>query len=276
VEVLLLSRDESGDWNALARPSRRLRPGTRVTFGRGELVAEVLEVGEGGGIKARLYPEGRELQEELVERLGEVPLPPYIREKLDDSERYQTVYAAEKGSAAAPTAGLHFEPHTLEELRKRGVELAFLRLDVGLDTFRPITSDDLEGHRMHSEEVSVDSAVCEAVNAARGRGARVLAVGTTVVRALESAAREEGVAPYHGSTDLFIMPGHRFRAVDFLLTNFHLPKSSLLVLVSAFAGRELVMEAYRKAVEKRYRFLSFGDASLFFYPHGWKAAQGVQ
>ncbi|NPV59518.1 MAG: tRNA preQ1(34) S-adenosylmethionine ribosyltransferase-isomerase QueA [Actinobacteria bacterium] len=274
VEMLLLSRRESGEWEALAKPARRLRPGTRVGFGQGELEAEVLEVGEGGRILVRLSPGDAELQEELVERLGEVPLPPYIRERLEDPERYQTVYARETGSAAAPTAGLHFEPGTMEELRRMGVTLAFLRLDVGLDTFRPISEAELEGHRMHSEEVHVDDAACAAVNAARKRGGRVLAVGTTVVRALESAAGEGGLEPLHGHTDLYITPGHRFRAVDFLLTNFHMPRSSLLVLVSAFAGRELVLEAYRKAVEARYRFLSFGDACLFFYPNGWKRPSG--
>ncbi len=270
VEFLLLSRDESGEWQALARPARRLRAGTRVAFGRGELEAEVLEVEEGGKVRIRMSPAEPWLQDELVERLGEVPLPPYIRESLEDPERYQTVYAVETGSAAAPTAGLHFESGIMESLRQKGVDLAFLRLDVGLDTFRPIAVEEVEEHHMHSEELHVDEGVCEAVNAARGRRGRVLAVGTTVVRGLETAAGEEGLAPFHGKTDLFIVPGHRFRAVDLLLTNFHLPRSSLLVLVSAFAGRELVLEAYRKAVEKRYRFLSFGDACLFFYPHGWR------
>ncbi len=270
VEMLLLSRDRGGEWEALARPARRLRPGARVVFGRGELEAEVLEVREEGRIRVRLSPVEAELQEELVERLGEVPLPPYIREKLADPERYQTVYAAETGSAAAPTAGLHFDRRAMEELERRGVTLAFLRLDVGLDTFRPIAAEELEGHRMHREEVEVDAPACEAVNAAHGHGGRVLAVGTTVVRALESAAGEGGLEPYHGPTELFIAPGHRFRAVDHLLTNFHLPRSTLLVLVCAFAGRDLVLRAYREAVEARYRFLSFGDACLFLYPHGWR------
>jgi len=274
VELLLLSR-AGESWQALARPARRLRPGTRIVFGSGELAAEVVEKEEGGRIRARLYPPEPERQEELIERLGEVPLPPYIREKLEDPERYQTVYAAETGSAAAPTAGLHFETPLLDALRSKGVELAYIRLDVGLDTFRPIAVEDIEGHRMHSEEVRVDAGACEAVNAARRRGGRVLAVGTTVVRALETAAGEARLSPYHGPTDLFIMPGHRFRAVDLLLTNFHMPRSSLLVLVSAFAGRELVLEAYRRAVEERYRFLSFGDACLFLHPRGWKDPSGL-
>ncbi len=274
VELLLLSRDAEGVWRALARPARRLRPGTRLTFGQGELEAEVLEVEGGGSIRARLIPADAESQEELVERLGEVPLPPYIREELGDPERYQTVYATETGSAAAPTAGLHFEPRIMEEMRSKDVSLAFLRLDVGLDTFRPIAVEELEKHRMHSEELHVGEDACEKVNAARRRGGRILAVGTTVVRALESAAGERGLSPYHGATDLFIMPGHRFHAVDLLLTNFHLPRSSLLVLVSAFAGRELVLEAYHRAVEEGYRFLSFGDACLFLYPHGWREGAG--
>lgn len=270
VEVLLLRTREDGTWEALARPFRRLRERTRISFGSGELVAEVVErVGE-GLVLLRLetvLPCG---VEEAVERLGEVPLPPYIRERLEDPERYQTVYARRVGSAAAPTAGLHFTPAVLESLRSRGVRLAFCRLDVSLDTFRPLTCAEVEEHRMHSEYVEVGEEACREINAARKEGRKVVAVGTTVARALESAASPGGMRPFRGQTELYIYPGYRFRVVDCLLTNFHLPRSSLLVMVSAFAGRELVLEAYRRAVERRYRFLSFGDVCYFHYPHGWR------
>jgi S-adenosylmethionine:tRNA ribosyltransferase-isomerase len=268
-ELLLLSPREDGTWEALARPARRLKPGSVMSFG-GELEAEVVWKGERGELRVHLRPGELAAVEAAVERLGEMPLPPYIREKPPDPERYQTVYARETGSAAAPTAGLHFELATLRGLEEKGVRLAFLRLDVGLDTFRPINEEEIEDHVIHSEEMRLDEEACDIVNATRGEGGRVTAVGTTVVRALESAAGEGVVSPREGATDLFINPGFRFRAVDCLLTNFHMPRSSLLLLVCAFAGRETVMEAYRRAVEERYRFLSFGDACYFYYPQGRK------
>ncbi len=270
VELLLLSRREDGTWEALARPARRLRAGTRVVFGDGELEAEVIEKGGKGEVRVRLRPGGLPEVEEAIERLGEVPLPPYIHEELEDAGRYQTVYAGAPGSAAAPTAGLHFELSTLRGLEEKGVGLAFLNLEIGLDTFRPIQEKEVEEHHIHSEIMGIDEEVCAAVNAARREGGRVVAVGTTVVRALESAVGEGGLAPYRGPTDLYIYPGFRFRAVDCMVTNLHLPRSSLLMLVCAFAGRELVLEAYRQAVEERYRFLSFGDACYFHYAHGWR------
>ncbi|MEW6553203.1 MAG: tRNA preQ1(34) S-adenosylmethionine ribosyltransferase-isomerase QueA [Actinomycetota bacterium] len=266
VELLLLSPDPDGTWAALARPARRLRPGTEVSFGGGELVAEVVEKSDRGELRVRMRPGELAAVEAAVERLGEIPLPPYIREMPPDPGRYQTVYARDVGSAAAPTAGLHFEAATLHRLEEKGVRTAFLYLDVGLDTFRPISEEEIEGHRIHSENMRLDAEACETINAARGDGRMVVAVGTTVVRALESAAGEGGVQPRQGATDLFIYPGYRFRAVDCLLTNFHMPRSSLLVLVCAFAGRETVMEAYRQAAEEGYRFLSFGDACFFRYP----------
>lgn len=270
VEVLLLKGHGGGRWEALAKPARRLRPGTKVIFGGGELRAEVLEKGERGWFSLRLSPGGIAEVEALLERLGEIPLPPYIRERLADPERYQTVYASELGSAAAPTAGLHFGLHTLRELRERGLRTAFIRLDVSLDTFRPIHEKEVENHHLHSEDLALDEEACETINAARQEGRRVVAVGTTVVRALESAAVEGEVTPIEGSTDLFIYPGYEFKVVDGMVTNFHLPRSSLLVLVCAFAGRDLVMEAYREAMNRRYRFLSFGDACLFRYEKGWR------
>ncbi|MDI6872786.1 MAG: tRNA preQ1(34) S-adenosylmethionine ribosyltransferase-isomerase QueA [Actinomycetota bacterium] len=269
-ELLLLRSAEDGAWEALARPFRRLREGSRISFGSGKLLAEVVERKGEGLVRVRLETSHPGGVEEAVERLGEVPLPPYIRARLEDPERYQTVFARRIGSAAAPTAGLHFAPATLDALRSRGVRLAFLRLDVSLDTFRPLACREVEEHRMHSEEVEVGEEVCRQVGAARREGKKVIAVGTTVARALESAALSGELQPFRGMTDLYIYPGYRFRVVDCLLTNFHLPRSSLLVMVSAFAGRKLVLEAYRRAVERGYRFLSFGDVCYFHYPHGWR------
>lgn len=269
VELLLLRRLEGAEWEALARPARRLRPGSGLVFASGELRGEVLEKGERGLVRVRMCPEDPGRVEALLERYGMVPLPPYIREELEDPERYQTVFAQAVGSAAAPTAGLHFGQDTLRALRERGIGTAFVRLDVGLDTFRPITEEEVEDHRIHSEEASLDEEACARIEAARAGGGRVVAVGTTVVRVLESAAARGGLAPFAGPTSLFIYPGFRFRAVDCLLTNFHMPRSSLLLLVSAFAGRELVMEAYRQAVEEGYRFLSFGDACYFHFDRAW-------
>ncbi|MBC7246595.1 MAG: tRNA preQ1(34) S-adenosylmethionine ribosyltransferase-isomerase QueA [Actinobacteria bacterium] len=269
-ELLLLQPLGDGCWQALARPARRLRVGTTITFADGKLVGRVVEKGERGMLRVAMEAADGGSVEEWLERVGEVPLPPYIKERLEDQERYQTVYARALGSAAAPTAGLHFDHGVLRELEVRGVRLAFLELHVGLDTFRPIEEEEVERHRIHTEEIDVGEELCERVAETRREGRRVLAVGTTVVRALESAARGGELRPFKGPTDLYIYPGFRFRVVDHLLTNFHLPYSSLLVMVCAFAGRDLVMEAYRRAVEAEYRFLSFGDACLFRYPHGWR------
>lgn len=258
VEALLLRQGETG-WEALVRPARRLRPGTRLVFGG--ISAEVVSGPERGQAVLALDTGGAALDEALS-RWGEVPLPPYFTGRLADPERYQTVYAARPGSAAAPTAGLHFTPRVLTGLEERGIALASLDLQVGVDTFRPIGEARLEDHRMHREDYSVSPQLVEAVEAARGRGGRVVAVGTTVVRALESAADEAGwLHPGSRSTDLFITPGYRFRAVDLLVTNFHVPGSTLVVLVAAFMG-DGWREAYGAARERGYRFLSFGDAML--------------
>ncbi len=268
VELLLLSSRADGTWGALARPARRLHPGNIISFAN-DLEAEVLEKKERGEIRVRLGPGEPAAVEAAIEKCGEVPLPPYIKEELSDPERYQTVFAGRLGSAAAPTAGLHFEASTLDALEKKGVRLVFLQLDVGLDTFRPIEEEEVEDHRIHSEEMELGEEARASINRARREGRRVVAVGTTVVRALESSLREGQLVARRGSTDLFIHPGFHFRIVDCLVTNFHMPRSSLLVLVCAFAGRELVMEAYRRAVEERYRFLSFGDACYFHHTRGW-------
>jgi len=268
VELLLLSAREDGTWEALARPARRLYPGTFISFGEG-LEDEVVEKGARGEIRVRMGPGETPAVEAAIERLGEVPLPPYIREELHDPERYQTVFADRLGSAAAPTAGLHFEASTLRRVEEKGVRLAFLHLDVGLDTFRPIAEEVVEDHGIHSEEMDLGEEACADINATRREGVRVVAVGTTAVRALESSLSRGELIPRHGATSLFIYPGFDFKVVDCMVTNFHMPRSSLLMLVCAFAGRKLVMEAYRQAVEERYRFLSFGDACYFYYEHGW-------
>ncbi|MSQ24955.1 MAG: tRNA preQ1(34) S-adenosylmethionine ribosyltransferase-isomerase QueA [Dehalococcoidia bacterium] len=268
VELLLLHPMEPRLWQALARPGKRLAAGAVLRFqGQGkEYSAEIESKSEGGVVTVRLEDEA------MIEACGETPLPPYIHERLADPERYQTVYARVRGSAAAPTAGLHFTPELLQRLQSQGVAMAFVTLHVGLDTFRPVDEDDPREHSIHTEYAVLPPETAAAVNATRARGGRIVAVGTTSVRVLETAARGaldlrlskgEGataVAPYSGWTDVFILPGHRFRAVDAMITNFHLPRSTLLMLVSAFAGRERVLAAYVKAVRERYRFYSFGDA----------------
>jgi S-adenosylmethionine:tRNA ribosyltransferase-isomerase len=241
-----------------------VRPGAKLSFGDGLLTALVVDVVDESGTRLVQFHTARGSFLDAVHALGEVPLPPYITAELDDPERYQTVFAADERSAAAPTAGLHFSGELLDALQAAGVHLAKVELDIGLDTFRPISEDDPRDHRIHTEHFRVPPWTADAVNGARERGRRVVAVGTTAVRALESAWDEAAglVGSAEGSTSLYIMPGYRFHAVDMLVTNFHVPRSTLLLLVSAFAGRELVMRAYRTAVEERYRFLSFGDAML--------------
>ena len=262
-ELFLVRPAGDGVWDALARPGRKLRKGARVRFGK-ELRAEVLDVLADG--KRRVRFEGEGSIDDLIDRAGRMPLPPYIRRDEpdpEDRERYQTVYAREKGAVAAPTAGLHFTPGILNQLRGRGTTIAEVTLHVGYGTFEPVRVDDLRNHTVASEWINVPEAAAEAVNAAKERGGRVIAVGTTPTRTLESAVDEQGrIQPLKGETSLTITPGYPFRVVDGLLTNFHLPKSSLLVLVSAFAGRENVLAAYQHAVESRYRFYSYGDCMV--------------
>ncbi len=261
VEVVLLRDRGGGVWECLTRPGRKTKPGARLFFGDGELSAAVEGELEGGNRLIRFNYDGIFL--EALERLGKMPLPPYIREELEDAERYQTVYARPNGSAAAPTAGLHFTRELLDALAARGVVIKKLTLHVGLGTFRPVKTETVEAHQMHAEYFELPPETAEAVNAAKREGRRVLAVGTTSCRSLESAAADDGtVKPYAGFTDAFFYPGYRFKCVDGLVTNFHLPESTLIMLVSAFAGLENVLRAYGEAVRERYRFFSFGDAML--------------
>lgn len=261
VEVFLLKPLGGDCWEALVRPGRRVPPGTELIFGGGKLRAKVLKRTPQGGRLVEFEYEGK--WEEVIERLGEVPLPPYIKEKLPDPERYQTVYASKPGSVAAPTAGLHFTPRLLKELEEKGIKIVYILLHVGLGTFRPVREEVVEKHKMHAEYFRVDEGAARTINEARRQGGRVIAVGTTVVRTLETVATPEGdIKPGEGLTELFIYPGYRFKAVEGLITNFHLPRSTLLMLVCAFAGREKILEAYQVAIKERYRFYSFGDAML--------------
>lgn len=263
IEVLLLKRRENDIWETLVRPGKKARPGTKIVFGEGALTAEVLEVVEEGNRLIRFSYEG--IFEEVLDRLGEMPLPPYITHKLQDKNRYQTVYAKYEGSAAAPTAGLHFTEKLLEEIRAMGVKTVFVTLHVGLGTFRPVKAEKLSNHHMHSEHYEITQETADVINRTKENGGRVICVGTTSCRTVESAADENGrVQAGCGDTDIFIYPGYRFRVLDCLITNFHLPESTLVMLVSALAGRENVLAAYREAVEKEYRFFSFGDA-MFIY-----------
>lgn len=259
IEFLLLRRVDMDTWQVILKPGRRAKPGARFEFGGGKLHAQVLSIDEGGMRTVRFEYEG--VFEEILDELGEMPLPPYIHERLENRERYQTVYAREEGSAAAPTAGLHFTPELLERIGNMGVDIVPVLLHVGLGTFRPVKEERIEDHEMHTEhwEITPDSAA--RINAARERGGRIVCVGTTSVRTLESAAGEDGIVRAGGGeTSIFIYPGYRYHAVDALITNFHLPGSTLLMLVSAFMGRENALAAYREAVEREYRFFSFGDA----------------
>ncbi len=259
VEVLLLTDRGDKCWECLVRPGKKARPGDTLTFGGGELTAEILEVLEGGNRLIRFDYQG--IFMETLERLGRMPLPPYIHEELRDAERYQTVYSREPGSAAAPTAGLHFTPELLETIRNKGVDLAFVTLHVGLGTFRPVKEDEIEAHDMHSEFCVIPEEAAQKVNAARERGGRIISVGTTSCRTLESFADGRGyLKPASGWTDIFIYPGYKFKCVDALITNFHLPESTLVMLVSALAGRDHILAAYAEAVREKYRFFSFGDA----------------
>ncbi|MEW5762295.1 MAG: tRNA preQ1(34) S-adenosylmethionine ribosyltransferase-isomerase QueA, partial [Bacillota bacterium] len=260
VELLLLRPLDGSTWEGLVRPSRRVPVGTRLSFGEGVVRGEVVGRASGGLRQVALQWEGP--FEEALARAGRVPLPPYVRKPLDDAARYQTVYARVGGSAAAPTAGLHFTPALIERLRAQGVGFVPVLLHIGLDTFRPVRVENIEEHRMHAEYYAVPEATAAAVNAAKREGRRVVAVGTTVTRCLETAGAAGEVRAGEGWSELFIYPGYRFRIVDALITNFHLPRSTLLMLVCAFAGREKILAAYREAIARRYRFYSFGDAML--------------
>lgn len=261
IEVLLLKRCEDNVWETLVKPGKKARPGVRISFGDGLLTGEVLEVVEEGNRRIRFTYEG--IFEEILDRLGQMPLPPYITHQLKDKNRYQTVYARHEGSAAAPTAGLHFTPELLEAIKEKGVKLAHVTLHVGLGTFRPVKVEDVAQHHMHSEFYMIEEEQARLINETKGAGGRVICVGTTSCRTLESAADEKGVLHAgSGWTDIFIYPGYGFKLMDALITNFHLPESTLLMLVSAFSGKEQVMAAYEEAVKERYRFFSFGDAML--------------
>ena len=258
-EVLLLIDRGEKVWECLVRPGRRLKAGTRLSFGDGALTAQVLEVCENGNRLVRFQYEGIFL--ETLERLGKMPLPPYIKAELADPERYQTVYSRAVGSAAAPTAGLHFTKELLAQVEAMGVTVCYVTLHVGLGTFRPVKEEEITDHEMHAEYCMISAETAEAINATKRAGGRVICVGTTSCRTIESWAAEDGTLKESaGWTDIFIYPGYRFKALDGLITNFHLPESTLIMLVSALAGREHVLEAYREAVEQRYRFFSFGDA----------------
>lgn len=259
VEVLLLKRRQNDIWETLVKPGKKARPGMKLVFGGGVLKAEVLEIVDEGNRLIQFSYEG--IFEEVLDKLGEMPLPPYITHKLNDKNRYQTVYAKYEGSAAAPTAGLHFTRALLEQIEKMGVEIAYVTLHVGLGTFRPVKAENILEHHMHSEYYQVSKEAAQKINMAKESGHRVICVGTTSCRTIESAADENGkLTECCGDTDIFIYPGYRFKVLDALITNFHLPESTLLMLVSALAGRENVLHAYEEAIKERYRFFSFGDA----------------
>ncbi len=261
VELLLLKRREGDVWETLVKPGRKAKPGCRLSFGDGLLEGEIMDIVEDGNRLIHFTYDG--VFEEILDQLGEMPLPPYITHKLKDQSRYQTVYAKREGSAAAPTAGLHFTSDFIERIRKDNVKIAYVTLHVGLGTFRPVKVEDVKEHRMHSEFYQVEEAQAQIINETKRTGGRVIAVGTTSCRTLESASDEKGILRAgSGWTDIFIYPGYKFRMIDGLLTNFHLPESTLLMLVSAFAKKEYILAAYEEAVRERYRFFSFGDAML--------------
>ena len=259
IEILLLKRKADDVWETLVKPGRKAKPGTRILFGDGLLAGEVIDIVDEGNRLVRFEYEG--IFEEVLDRLGQMPLPPYITHQLKEKDRYNTVYATHSGSAAAPTAGLHFTPELLREIEEKGVGIARVTLHVGLGTFRPVKVDDVENHHMHSEFYMIDEEAAEKINRAKDSGKRVICVGTTSCRTVESAADENGrLKACSGWTEIFIYPGYRFKVLDCLITNFHLPESTLIMLVSALAGREHVLAAYEEAVRERYRFFSFGDA----------------
>lgn len=259
IELLLLKRLDGDRWETLVKPGKKAKIGTKIQFGEGILTGEIVDIVEEGNRIIQFSYTG--IFEEILDQLGEMPLPPYITHRLEDKQRYQTVYAKQEGSAAAPTAGLHFTPHLLEQIRKKGVEIAEVTLHVGLGTFRPVKVEQISDHHMHSEFYSLEQTQAEKINQAKAGRHRIIAVGTTSTRTLESVADADGyVKAASGWTQIFIYPGYHFRCIDGLITNFHLPESTLIMLVSALAGREHVLEAYAQAVQERYRFFSFGDA----------------
>ena len=259
VEFLLLNRIEGDYWEVMVRPGRRLKEGTKVIFGNGILQAEILEIMNGGNRKVKFTYEG--IFNEILDKIGLMPLPPYIHEKLKEKDRYQTVYAKYEGSAAAPTAGLHFTNELLEEIRQKGIDIANVTLHVGIGTFRPVKEEHVEEHAMHTEHFYIKQEDVEKINKAKKEGHRIIAVGTTSCRVLESIADENGyVKPIEADTGIFIYPGYKFKCIDGLITNFHLPESTLIMLVSALAGKDYIMHAYEEAVKEKYRFFSFGDA----------------
>ncbi len=261
IEFLLLKRININTWEVILKPGRKAREGARFVFGDGLLKAEVIEVRDDGNRIVRFEFDG--VWEEILDKLGEMPLPPYIKEKLQDKNRYQTVYSKIEGSAAAPTAGLHFTDALIEKIRDKGVKVAFVTLHVGLGTFRPVSCDNIEDHHMHSEYYEVSKETADIINETRKSGGRIIAVGTTSVRTLESVAADDGTIPVQsGNTQIFIYPGYKFKVVDALITNFHLPESTLLMLISALYDREHIMDAYKEAIAENYRFFSFGDAML--------------
>ena len=261
IEFLLLHKHTLDTWEVILKPGRRAKPGARFVFGNGELKAEVLEIVNEGNRLVRFYYDG--VFEEVLDRLGEMPIPPYITEKLKDKSRYQTVYAKNPGSAAAPTAGLHFTPELLEKIKQKGINVGFLTLHVGLGTFRPVKADEVTEHKMHSEFYILPQETAELVNKTKAAGKKVVSVGTTATRVLETAGMEGlPLKAATGWTDIFIYPGKSLNVIDALITNFHLPESTLIMLVSAFAGRDNVLKAYKTAVDEKYRFFSFGDAML--------------
>lgn len=263
VEFLLLTCHEENVWEVLTGPGRRAKPGSKFIFGDGLLTADVLEIMEGGNRLVRFHCDGNFYA--ILDKIGQMPLPPYITKKLENQERYQTVYSNEVGSAAAPTAGLHFTPELLEKIKNKGVSLGFVTLHVGLGTFRPVNEDNITDHKMHSEHYYLPKETADLINNTKKNGGRIISVGTTSCRTLESVATKEGcIRESDGWTDIFIYPGYQFKVLDALITNFHLPESTLIMLVSALAGREKILHAYEVAVQEKYRFFSFGDA-MFIY-----------
>ncbi|MEJ7344976.1 tRNA preQ1(34) S-adenosylmethionine ribosyltransferase-isomerase QueA [Staphylococcus haemolyticus] len=261
VEMLMLTRIENNDWEVLLKPAKRIKVGNKLSFGEGKIIAECIEELDQGGRIMRLHYEG--ILEERLNELGEMPLPPYIKERLDDPDRYQTVYAKESGSAAAPTAGLHFTDELLHEIRAKGINIAFITLHVGLGTFRPVSVEDINDHEMHSEYYQMSQETADLLNQTKKEGHRIISVGTTSTRTLETIRRDYNeFVSVSGWTDIFIYPGFTYKAIDGLITNFHLPKSTLVMLVSAFSSRENILNAYKEAVKLEYRFFSFGDAML--------------
>ncbi len=261
VELLLLIRKDINTWETLVKPGKKAKPGDKIIFGNGKLEAEILEIIEGGNRIVKFHYDG--VFEEILDELGEMPLPPYITQRLEDKNRYQTVYAKQQGSAAAPTAGLHFTPELLNEIQQKGISIAHLTLHVGLGTFRPVKEENILDHKMHSEYYIIEQEQAEIINQTKKSGGRIIAVGTTSTRTLESIADENGfVKASNGWTNIFIYPGYHFKTVDCLITNFHLPESTLIMLVSALAGKQNVLHAYDIAVQQKYRFFSFGDAML--------------